>query len=111
GLLHDEAAALRRDPRIVHWAATLERHVVSQRLWIDGEAIAEQTMHFTVPNLEATAARDGRAQTRTLGGQYNRFYRQCGLAVLRASPTRRSSCSTRRIVPTACATCCCRPTR
>ncbi|HLT27450.1 MAG TPA: TldD/PmbA family protein [Zeimonas sp.] len=85
GLLHDEAAALRRDPRIVHWAATLERHVVSQRLWIDGEAIAEQTMHFTVPNLEATAARDGRAQTRTLGGQYNGFCRQGGLEVLRAA--------------------------
>jgi len=84
-MLHDEAAAMRRDARIVHWAATLDASVVSQRLWIDGEAVSEQTARYVVPNLEATAADDGRAQTRTLAGQYNGFCRQGGVDVLRDS--------------------------
>ncbi len=84
-LLHDEAAAMRRDARIVHWAATLDASVVSQRLWIDGQPVSEQTMRRVVPNLEATALHEGRAQTRTLAGQYNGFCRQGGLEALRAS--------------------------
>jgi len=84
-LLHDEAAAMRRDSRIVHWAATLDASTVSQHLWIDGEAVSQQTMRYVVPNLEATAAHEGRAQTRTLAGQYNGFCRQGGGEALRDS--------------------------
>src|SRR5690606_12075292 len=84
-MLHDEAAAMRRDARIVHWAATLDASVVSQRLWVDGETVSEQTARYVVPNLEATAADDGRAQTRTLAGQYNGFCRQGGVDGLRDS--------------------------
>ncbi|MCD6680424.1 MAG: TldD/PmbA family protein [Burkholderiaceae bacterium] len=84
-LLHDEAAAMRRDSRIVHWAATLDASVVSQSLWIDGEAVSQQSMRYVVPNLEATAAHEGRAQTRTLAGQYNGFCRQGGGEALRDS--------------------------
>jgi len=84
-LLHDEAAAMRRDSRIVHWAATLDTGVVRHRLWLDGEAISEQEVRYVVPNLEATAAHGGRAQTRTLAGQYNGFCRQGGREVLRDS--------------------------
>ncbi|HEY0878717.1 MAG TPA: TldD/PmbA family protein [Zeimonas sp.] len=84
-LLHAESDAMRRDPRIVHCASTLDTSLVSQRLWIDGEPVSEQSMRFVVPNLEATAARDGQAQTRTLAGQYNGFCRQGGLEGLRAS--------------------------
>ncbi len=84
-LLHEEADAMRRDARIVHWAASLDASVVSQSLWIDGEAVSRQTMRYVVPNLEATAAQDGRAQTRTLAGQYNGFCRQGGGEALRDS--------------------------
>ncbi|MCD6671966.1 MAG: TldD/PmbA family protein [Burkholderiaceae bacterium] len=82
-LLREEADAMRRDARIVHWAASLDASVVSQSLWIDGEAVSQQTMRYVVPNLEATAAQDGRAQTRTLAGQYNGFCRQGGAEALR----------------------------
>ncbi len=84
-MLHDEAAAMRRDARIVHWAATLDASVERQRLWIDGQAVSEQTARYVVPNLEATAADGARAQTRTLAGQYNGFCRQGGLEVMRDS--------------------------
>ncbi len=84
-LLHAEADAMRIDPRIVHWAASLDSSFVAQQLWVDGEKTAEQATRFVVPNLEVTAAQDGRAQTRTLGGQYNGFCRQGGREVLRES--------------------------
>lgn len=84
-LLHAEADAMRTDSRVVHWASSLDSSFVAQQLWVDGERISEQGTRFVVPNLEVTAAQDGRAQTRTLGGQYNGFCRQGGLEVLRES--------------------------
>ncbi len=84
-LLHDEDAALRSDARIVHSSATLETSVQSQCLWIDAVPVSMQTLRFVVPNLEATAACDGRAQTRTLAGQYNGFCGQGGFDVIARS--------------------------
>lgn len=85
GLLHDEAAALRRDERIVHWSASLRITSSRQRLFFDGREIADQAFGFVEPNLEATAARDGRSQTRTLAGHYNGFCQQGGFEVVRRS--------------------------
>jgi predicted Zn-dependent protease len=84
-LLVREAAALRRDERIVHWAATLREVEVAQRLFLDGEPVADQRFAFVEPNLEATAADGGRSQTRTLGGQYNGLCLQGGIEALEAS--------------------------
>ena len=85
GLLRAEAEQLRASPAIVHWVATLRLTESRQRLWIDGELIADQRLHFVEPNLEATAERDGHAQTRSLGGQYNGFCQQGGDEVLQRS--------------------------
>ena len=84
-LLHEEAAALRRGERIVHWCATLRLTRSRQRLHFDGRLVAEQEFDYVEPNLEATAARDGRAQTRTLAGHYNGFCQQGGFEVIRRS--------------------------
>ncbi len=85
GLLHEEAAALRRDERIVHWSATLRITRSRQSLFADGRQLAEQVFDWIEPNLEATAAADGLAQTRTLAGHYNGFCQQGGFEVLRRS--------------------------
>lgn len=85
GLLHQEAAALRRDPRIVHWAASVVRTRSHQRLFVDGEQIADQLFHFVEPNLEATACDGRRSQTRSLAGLYNGFCQQGGFEVVRRS--------------------------
>ncbi|MGD9943041.1 MAG: TldD/PmbA family protein [Burkholderiaceae bacterium] len=85
GLLRREAEALRCSPAIVHWVANLRVTTSRQRLWIDGELIADQRLRFVEPNLEATAERDGESQTRSLGGQYNGFCRQGGGEVLQQS--------------------------
>jgi len=87
GLLRAEAEAMARDARVVHWAASLRATESTQRLWVDATLVAEQSFRFVEPNLEATAVADGRSQTRTLGGQYNGFCRQGGLAALRESGT------------------------
>lgn len=84
-LLHAEAQAMKRDPRIVHWAATMRSTEQSQRSWLDGRLVSWQSFRFVEPNLEATAADGGQAQTRTLAGQYNGFCQQGGLGVLRRS--------------------------
>jgi predicted Zn-dependent protease len=84
-LLHDEAAALRRDERIVHWCATLRIARSRQRLHFDGRFVAEQESVHVEPNLEATAAGGARAQTRTLAGHYNGFCQQGGFDVIRRS--------------------------
>lgn len=84
-MLSREAVALRRDARIVHWAATLRRVDVAQRLFFDGELIADQCFAFVEPNLEATAANGGRSQTRTLGGQYNGLCLQGGAEAIAES--------------------------
>jgi len=84
-LLRSEAAALRCDPRIVHWAASLVRTVSRQRIFVDGEAIADQSFCFVEPNLEATASASGRSQTRSLAGLYNGFCQQGGFEVVRRS--------------------------
>ncbi len=76
--LRAESATLRRDERIVHWAATLRLTEVAQHIFLDGEPVADQWFSFVEPNLEATAVSAGRSQTRTLGGQYNGFCRQGG---------------------------------
>ena len=83
-----ESAALRRDERIVHWAATLRQVEGRQRLFLDGEPVADQRFAFVEPNLEATAAQAGRSQTRTLGGQYNGFCMQGGDEVIARSGLR-----------------------
>ena len=85
GLLHDESAAMKRDPRIVHWSAGLRASEACHRLWIDGTAVFEQRFRHVEPRLEATAADGGRAQTRTLGGQYNGVCRQGANDALRSS--------------------------
>ena len=85
GMLRAEAAARARDPRVVHWSASLRATESVQRLWVDAALVAEQSFRFVEPNLEATAFADGRSQTRTLGGQYNGFCRQGGWAALRDS--------------------------
>ncbi len=84
-LLHDEAAALRCDERIVHWCATLRIARSRHRLHFDGSLVAEQESMHVEPNLEATAASSGRAQTRTLAGHYNGFCQQGGFEVIRSS--------------------------
>jgi predicted Zn-dependent protease len=83
GLLHDEAAAMRCDARIVHWLAGLRTSEARHRLWIDGQPVSEQRLRHVEPRLEVTAAGDGRSQTRTLGGQYNGVCRQGAYEALR----------------------------
>ncbi len=80
-LLRAESAALRRDERIVHWAAEAREVCCEQTLAFNGEPVAEQAFSYVEANLEATAALDGRTQTRTLGGQYNGICRQGGAEV------------------------------
>jgi len=84
-MLLEEAAAMKRDARIVHWAASLRIAERVQRLWLDGEDAGTQRLRFVEPGLEATAADGARSQTRTLGGQYNGVCRQGGLQALRDS--------------------------
>lgn len=84
-MLVRESNALRRDERIVHWAASLRLIDTVQRLFVDGEPVADQSFAFVEPNLEATAARDGVSQTRTLGGQYNGWCMQGGADVIARS--------------------------
>ncbi|MBP8309401.1 MAG: TldD/PmbA family protein [Burkholderiaceae bacterium] len=82
GQLRDEAAALRSDARIVHWAASVHLSQTTQRQYFDGELVGDESFSYVVPNLEATAASGGRSQTRTLGGQYNGFCMQGGGEVI-----------------------------
>lgn len=86
--LREEAAALNGDPRIVHWAASVHLSQTTQRQYLDGELVGDESFSFVVPNLEATAASGGRSQTRTLGGQYNGFCRQGGGEVIDLSGLR-----------------------
>ncbi len=84
-LLQVEAAALKCDSRIVHWSASLRLTRTRQRLFVDAEPIADQRFQFVEPNLEATADDGTRAQTRSLGGQYNGFCQQGGFEVIERS--------------------------
>ena len=86
--LRAESAALRCDSAIVHWAASLRLTESAQQLYVDGELVSDQWFSFVEPNAEATAARDGRSQTRTLGGQYNGFCMQGGAEVIDRSGLR-----------------------
>jgi len=86
--LREEAAALRRDPRIVHWASTVQLSRVSQLQFFNAELVSDESFSYVVPNLEATAASEGRSQTRTLGGQYNGFCMQGGDEVIDLSGLR-----------------------
>jgi predicted Zn-dependent protease len=52
---------------------------------VDGEQVSEQAFDFVEPNLEATAADDSGAQTRSLAGQYNGFCQQGGFEVIERS--------------------------
>lgn len=85
GLLHDEAAALHCDERIVHWSASLQLTRSRQRLFFDARPVAEQGFEFVEPNLEATASSGGLSQTRTLAGHYSGFCQQGGREVIRRS--------------------------
>jgi predicted Zn-dependent protease len=84
-MLRAESDAMGRDARIVHRDATLGVTRSRQWSWVDGEEVAEQHFQFVEPNLEATAADAGGAQTRTLAGQYNGFCQQGGLEVIERS--------------------------
>ena len=84
-LLQTEAAALKCDPRIVHWSASLRLTDTRQRLFVDGELVADQGFRFVEPNLEATADDRQRSQTRSLAGQYNGFCQQGGFEVIERS--------------------------
>jgi len=84
-MLHAESTALRADPRIVGWSARLVVTDREQRLIVDGRCVSESSHRFVEPNLEATAAHEGRSQTRSLGGQYNGFCQQGGFEVVRRS--------------------------
>ncbi len=81
-LLVAESNALRCDPRIVHWTATLGMTEATHQLWWDGEPVGEQSFRWLEPNLEATASDGGQSQTRTLAGQYNGFCQQGGYEVV-----------------------------
>jgi len=84
-LLRAESSALRCDPRIVHWAASLRLTRARQTTFFDGALVSDQAFAFVEPNLEATASDDGRTQTRTLAGQYNGFCQQGGFEVVERS--------------------------
>ena len=84
-LLQAESAALKRDPRIVHWSASLRLTETRERLFADGEPVADQRFCFVEPNLEATADDRRRSQTRSLAGQYNGFCQQGGFEVIERS--------------------------
>jgi len=84
-LLHAESAALRCDPRIVHWSASLRLTRARQTMFFDGALVSDQEFGFVEPNLEATASDDRRTQTRTLAGQYNGFCQQGGFEVVERS--------------------------
>lgn len=84
-LLRAESTAMHLDARIVSWSARLNLTHRTQQLWIDGQLRSAHAVRFVEPNLEATAAHAGVAQTRTLGGQYNGFCQQGGFEVIRAS--------------------------
>lgn len=71
--------------RIVHWAASARATRTRHRLYLDGDCVGEQSFSFVEPSLEATAADAGRAQTRSLAGQYNGFCRQGGFEVIAQS--------------------------
>lgn len=84
-LLVRESDALRRDPRIVHSAASLRVTAAVHRLHSNGDLVAEQAFTFVEPNLEATASDGSRSQTRTLAGKYNGFCQQGGFEVIERS--------------------------
>ena len=84
-LLQTEARALKCDRRIVHWSASLRITQTRQRLFVDGEPVADQRFQFVEPNLEATADDGQRSQTRSLAGQYNGFCQQGGFEVIERS--------------------------
>lgn len=84
-LLRQACESLRIDDRIIDRSARLVRVWREQALWVDGQLWARRTDRRVEPNLEATAAQGGIAQTRSLGGQYNGFCQQGGFEVIRAS--------------------------
>jgi predicted Zn-dependent protease len=79
------AATLPIDARIVDWNAQLRVTTSEQMFWVDGRLASEQQFQFVEPNLDATAAADGRSQTRSLAGQYNGYCQQGGAEVIARS--------------------------
>ncbi len=83
-LIAGEARQCRIDERIVDWEASLWTTRTHQAyLTADGGEV-EQSFHFLVPNISATAHADGLTQTRTHAGRWNGFCRQGGLEILDA---------------------------
>ncbi len=84
-LLRAESVALRRDPRILDWGASVR--CTARREWLisEGELIADQSLHYVEPQLEATAVHQGVSQSRSLGGRYNAYCRQGGFEVFAES--------------------------
>ncbi len=72
-------------PAIAHWEAAVRVTRARHQLYLDGESVGEQEFAYVEPTLEATAARDGHSQTRSLAGQYNGFCRQGGFEVFAQS--------------------------
>lgn len=70
-LLHRQNALMQIDDRIVNCTASLNRRDVDTLLLASNGARIEQRFNFVYPGLRATAAADGRSQTRSWGaGSY-----------------------------------------
>ena len=85
GLLRRESDALACDARIVDRQASLRLTDSDERLWRGSTPVAHQRFAWVEPNLQATAADAGGAQTRSLAGQYNGFCQQGGFEVIERS--------------------------
>jgi predicted Zn-dependent protease len=81
-LLADVAKAAKCDDRIIDWEATLWSTTTHQLyLTADGGSV-EQTFHFIIPNVSATAHAQGETQSRSSAGRYNGYCQQGGLEIL-----------------------------
>ena len=83
-LLARESQACRVDDRIVDWETSLWSTHTRQAAFTGDGGDVRQEFDFVVPNVSATAYKDGASQTRTAAGQYNGFCRQGGLEILEA---------------------------
>ena len=84
-LLRAESDALACDARIVDRHASLRLIDSDEWLWRGSAPVAQQRFTWVEPNLQATAASAGNAQTRSLAGQYNGFCQQGGFEVVERS--------------------------
>ncbi len=89
-LLMAESRAAKIDDRIVDWGATVallqtRQFYISHAAAVQGAAGVEQEFHYVMPGASVTAFGNGDSQTRSLGGQYNGYYRQGGMEIVQAA--------------------------